>query len=73
MTSFKFEKIALNETRNADVLSCPEASDKNTNEGSQEENVSAVVLIDLTDAFSVSRWRGLVAQHFDQTRCCLLF
>ena len=33
------------------------AADKNTNEGSQGENVSTVVLIDLTDTSSVSQWK----------------
>lgn len=44
-------------TKHADTLSSLKAADKNTNEGSQVENVSTVVLIDLTDTSSVSCWK----------------
>ncbi len=45
------------------------AADKNTNEGSQVENVSTVVLIDLTDTSSVSQWRELVACLCESLKC----
>lgn len=49
-------------TKHVDTLRRLKAADKNTNEGSQVENVSTVVLIDLTDTSSVSQWRELVAR-----------
>lgn len=55
-------------TKHADTLSSLKAADKNTNEGSQVENVSTVVLIDLTDTSSVSCWKKLVAWHFAQAK-----
>lgn len=48
---------AWSRTEHADTLRRLKAADKNTNEGSQVENVSTVVLIDLTDTSSASRWR----------------
>lgn len=56
-------------TKHADTLSSLNAADKNTNEGSQVENVSTVVLIDLTDTSSVSYWMRLVAWHSAQLKC----
>lgn len=44
------------------MLRSLKAADKNTNERSQVENVSTVVLIDLTDTSSVPQWRELVAR-----------
>lgn len=55
-------------TKHADTLSSLKAADKNTNEGSQVENVSTVVLIDLTDTSGVSCWKKLVAWHFAQAK-----
>lgn len=49
-------------TEHADTLWRRKAQNKNTNERSQVENVSTVVLIDLTDTSSASPWRELVAR-----------
>lgn len=51
------------------TLRSREAADNNTNERSQVENVSTVVLIDLTDTSSVSQWRELVAWPSAQRKC----
>ena len=57
-------------TEHAETSRSLNAADKNTNEGSQVENVSTVVLIDLTDTSSVSQRRELVARRW-QTPVCV--
>lgn len=60
-------------TEHAEASRSLNAADKNTNEGSQVENVSTVVLIDLTDTSSVSQRRELVARRWQNPECVALF
>lgn len=60
-------------TEHAEASRSLNAADKNTNEGSQVENVSTVVLIDLTDTSSVSQRRELVARQWQTPECVALF